>query len=106
MLLSRSRRWVNLRTTLSAYGRMAFTNYIGQSIIATWFFYGYGLGCFGSVSRVEQLGVVILIWALQLTFSPLWLRYFRFGPLEWIWRTGAYLHFQPMRRKPDQATER
>ncbi len=98
MLVCRSKRFSKVHHVLSSYGRMAFTNYIGQTVIATWIFYGYGLGWFGSVSRVEQLGVVLVIWTVQLTLSPLWLRYFRFGPLEWVWRTGTYMKFQPIRR--------
>lgn len=99
MLMCQSDLFAKIRYVLSCYGRLAFTNYIGQSILATFIFYGYGLGWFGSVSRVEQIGVVLFIWAIQLTFSPIWLRYFKFGPLEWVWRSGVYAKFQPMLRR-------
>jgi len=99
MLLSRAHSFSMVRHALSCYGRMAFTNYIGQSLMATCIFYGYGLGWFGSVSRLEQMGVVLVIWAVQLFFSVIWLLYFRLGPLEWIWRVGTYLQFQPLRRR-------
>lgn len=96
--------WVNsgkLRTgigTLAAVGRMAMTNYLMQTILCTAFFYGWGLGYFERLSRAELLGVVAVVWALQLAWSPLWLRYFRFGPAEWAWRSATYGRLQPMRR--------
>jgi len=88
-----------VKSVLGAYGRTAFTNYIGQSVLATFVFYGYGLGWFGSLERTGQVGVVAAIWALQLTISPIWLRYFKFGPLEWVWRSGVYKQLQPMLRR-------
>jgi uncharacterized protein len=87
-----------VKSALSAYGQTAFTNYIGQSVLATFVFYGYGLGWFGQLDRIEQMGVVAAIWAVQLVFATVWLRFFKFGPLEWLWRTGAYLKAQPMLR--------
>ncbi|TKX75096.1 DUF418 domain-containing protein [Halorubrum sp. GN11_10-6_MGM] len=82
---------------LAAVGRTAFTNYLLQTVIATTIFYGHGLGLFGSVSRVEAMGIVVAIWAVQIPLSVLWLRYFRFGPVEWVWRTLTYGEAQPMR---------
>jgi uncharacterized protein len=85
------KQWFAAVTKRLAYvGRMAFTNYISQSIICTFIFYGFGLGLFGSVERWQQLLIVLCIWALQLTWSPLWLESFRYGPLEWLWRTLTY----------------
>jgi uncharacterized protein len=68
-----------------------------QSLIATTLFYGYGVGLFGALDRVGLCGVVLAIWALQLWYSPLWLRAFRFGPAEWLWRSLTYGAPQPMR---------
>ena len=82
---------------LAAVGRTAFTNYLLQTVVATTIFYGHGLGLFGSVSRVEAMGIVVAIWAVQVPLSVLWLRYFRFGPVEWVWRTLTYGEAQPMR---------
>jgi len=98
MLVCRAVALRPVHFVLGAYGRMAFTNYIGQSLLATWVFYGYGLGRFGMMDRVEQAGVVLAIWAVQLTLSPIWLHFFRYGPLEWVWRSGVYGRPQPMRR--------
>ncbi|QRV14081.1 DUF418 domain-containing protein [Haloterrigena salifodinae] len=81
---------------LAAVGRTAFSNYILQTVLATSIFYGHGLGLFGRLTRVEALGVVLLVWAVQLPLSVLWLRYFRFGPLEWLWRVLTYGERQPL----------
>jgi uncharacterized protein len=99
MLFVQSPFGCRIKSVLGAYGRTAFTNYIGQTLLATFVFYGYGLGLFGSMDRVGQFGIVIAIWAVGLTISPIWLNYFQFGPLEWVWRSGAYKELQPMRRK-------
>jgi uncharacterized protein len=89
-----------LQKALAAVGRTALTNYLLQTLLATFVFYGHGLGLFGSVSRVEQLLVVLIIWTIELVMSPLWLRYFRFGPAEWLWRSLTYWHVQPLRVQP------
>ncbi|MHC4109133.1 MAG: DUF418 domain-containing protein, partial [Planctomycetota bacterium] len=70
---------------LAAVGRMALTNYLMQTIICTTIFYGHGFAQFGEFSRVEQLLTVLGVFALQLIVSPIWLRFFRFGPFEWLW---------------------
>jgi uncharacterized protein len=99
MLVCRAgQRWAAVTGPLAAVGRLAFTNYLLQSILCTLIFYGHGLGLFGRVSRVGQLGVVLGVWALQLALSPLWLRHFRMGPAEWLWRCLTYLEPPPMRR--------
>jgi uncharacterized protein len=83
---------------LAAVGRMAFSNYIFHTVVATTIFYGHGLGLFGSVERTGQAAIVLGIWAVQLIASPIWLRHFQFGPLEWVWRSLTYGARQPMRR--------
>ncbi len=82
---------------LAAVGRTAFTNYLLQTVLATSIFYGHGLGLFGQLSRVELLGVVVLIWAIQIALSMWWLSRFQFGPVEWVWRTLTYRTRQPLR---------
>ncbi len=86
-----------LTSRLAAVGRMAFSNYISQTILCTTIFYGYGLGLFDRFGRVELMGFVVSIWILQLAVSPFWLKRFRFGPLEWLWRTLTYGSAQPFR---------
>ncbi|MBP1921978.1 uncharacterized protein J2751_000983 [Halorubrum alkaliphilum] len=85
--------------TFAAVGRTAFTNYLLQTVVATSVFYGHGLGYFGTVSRVEMLGFVVVVWIGQLVLSVLWLRVFRFGPVEWLWRTLTYGEKQPIRKE-------
>jgi uncharacterized protein len=86
-----------LTARLAAVGRMALTNYLVQSLIGTSLFYGYGLGLFGKVDRPGLWLIVLAVWALQLWYSPLWLSRFRFGPMEWLWRSLTYMKPQPMR---------
>lgn len=83
---------------LGAVGRMALTNYIMQSVISTLIFYGHGLGQFARLGRAELLLVVLGIWAVQLIWSLPWLSQFRFGPLEWLWRSLTYGRAQRFRR--------
>lgn len=77
-------------------GRMAFTNYLAQSLIFGWIFYGYGLGLFGRLGVAEALAIGIVVYAGQVWFSAWWLRRYRYGPLEWLWRTSMYGVRQPM----------
>lgn len=79
-------------------GQMAFTNYLAQSLLCGLYFYGIGFGMFGQLQRYELYYVVAVVWALQIIWSHIWLRYFRFGPLEWAWRSLTYWKRQPMRK--------
>ncbi len=83
---------------VAAAGRAAFTNYLGTSIVMTTIFYGYGFGLFGKVGRWELLFFVFGMWAIMLLWSLPWLLRFRYGPLEWIWRSLARRQLQPFRR--------
>jgi len=86
-----------LTSRLAAVGRMAFSNYISQTIICTTIFYGYGFGLFARYDRFRLMGFVLAVWIVQLVVSPIWLKRFRFGPLEWLWRTLTYGRVQPFR---------
>jgi len=90
MLICRSPHFQGFKKTLGAVGRMAFSNYILQSILCVFVFYGTGLGLFGSVERKYQVLIVMGIWIILLVISPLWLDRHRFGPLEWVWRRLTY----------------
>jgi uncharacterized protein len=95
---SRFLRWI------APLGRMAFTNYIIQSLVLGWIFYGYGLGQFGKLGLVTGLLLVFAIYISQVLFSIYWLKRFRYGPLEWLWRSLMY--GQPPRFRPNiQPTE-
>ena len=78
---------------------MAFTNYLATSIVMTSIFYGYGLGLFGELSRIELWLPVLAVWALMLLWSKPWLERFHYGPLEWLWRSLSRMELQPMRRR-------
>ena len=97
MLAFRSGLFGRLRRVLAAVGRMALTNYLMQTVICTTIFYGHGLGLFGYVERKYQIVVVLAVWAVQLIYSPIWLRHFRFGPAEWAWRSLTYGRRQSIR---------
>jgi uncharacterized protein len=87
-----------LQARLIAVGRTAFTCYILTSLLCTFIFYGHGLGLFGRVSRPGQVAVTVGVWIVLLIAAPWWLERFRFGPLEWLWRTLTYATRQPLRR--------
>jgi len=95
MLWCQSSRGSSLKGPMGAVGRTAFSNYILQTVICTLIFYGHGFGYFERVGRTGQLVIVFTIYAAQLVIAPLWLRHFRFGPLEWLWRSLTYGKRQP-----------
>lgn len=88
-------RW--LTKSLGAIGQMAFSNYIFHSVVTAFIFTGYGLALYGKLQRYQLYYVVFGIWIVQLIVSPIWLRHYRFGPLEWCWRSLTYWKRQPMR---------
>jgi uncharacterized protein len=88
-----------LQTALSAVGKLALSNYLIHTIICTTFFLGFGFGMFGKLQRHELYYVVLSIWVIQLIYSPIWLRYFKYGPAELAWRSLTYLKKQPFRNR-------
>jgi uncharacterized protein len=87
-----------LKRSLAAVGQMALTNYLTHTLVCTFIFNGWGLGQFGSWNRAQQTLLVLAIWAMQMVVSPWWLGRFRFGPMEWVWRSLTYGRLQPFRR--------
>ena len=98
MLICMAGKLKNLADRFAAAGRMAFTNYLMQGVICSFIFYGYGFGLVGKVERVWQILIVFAVWIFQLWYSPLWLKRFRFGPVEWLWRSLTYWKLQPMKK--------
>ena len=92
----RATGWLGSR--ISAAGRMAFSNYVGTSILMLFVFQGWALGLFGELTRPALYGVVLATWAIILVWSPAWLARYRFGPLEWLWRCLTYARIIPLRR--------
>jgi len=86
-----------LRIALAAVGQLALTNYLSQSIICNLIFMGFGLGLFGDLERYQVYFVVLAVWIFQILFSLFWLRFYRFGPAEWLWRSLTYQQSQPLK---------
>lgn len=87
-----------LKSSIGAVGQMALTNYLMHSIIFMFSFYGFGLGLFDTMSGVEMMQFAGLIFVAQMIISPLWLKSFRFGPFEWLWRSLTYGKRQPFKK--------
>lgn len=98
MMIAQSSRFVGIKKRFAAIGQMALTNYISQSVIGILIFHGIGLGLFGQVERIGQCVIVISVWIAQLLWSKPWLENYRFGPLEWLWRSLTYGKKQPMKK--------
>lgn len=90
---------------LGSMGRMSLTNYLAQTVVCTSIFNGHGLGLFGWIDRIGQFVLVLAIWSAQFCASSIWLKWFSFGPAEWIWRTATYRRAVPMLRRIDRVSD-
>jgi len=97
MLFIKSGILAFLQKALAAVGTMALTNYLMHSVITSIIFYGFGFGLYGQLQRYELYYIVFSIWIFQLIVSPIWLRYFQYGPVEWLWRSLTYQKRQPFK---------
>jgi len=86
-----------LRHALACVGQMALTNYLSQSFICNIIFMGFGFGLFAQLERHEIYYVVFGVWIFQLIFSTYWLKHYRFGPAEWLWRSLTYKKKQALK---------
>lgn len=93
---AKGEKWLN---TLAPYGRMALTNYVAQSLIGTLFLYGWGLGYLGKITNTYAFIIAIALIIAQAGLSKLWLKKYKYGPLEWLWRSLTFFKIFPMRRK-------
>lgn len=100
VLLSRRAGWSERLAPLATVGRMPLTNYLMQSVICTTLFYSYGLGLFGKVRPSLGLLLSLAIFLAQVAYSRWWMARFRFGPMEWLWRTLTYGRAPAMRGVP------
>ena len=80
------------------YGRMALTNYVFQSIVFTFILFGWGLGLIGELRQLYTFLIALVFIALQMWLSKVWLNYFKYGPLEWLWRSLTFLKVFPFRK--------
>ena len=101
LLYLHGREW-RLWRCLAAPGRMALTNYIGQSVCGMILFYGIGFGLGASAGLIDTELIAAAIFLLQMVFSLLWLSSFRFGSIEWFWRMLTYGKILPLRNKKEQ----
>jgi uncharacterized protein len=101
-----SSKFMFLKTAFCNVGRVALSNYLGQSLIMSLLAGGYGLGWYGRLTHAELLGLSLLVFIILVAFSTLWLRRYRYGPLEWLWRCGTYWKILPNKidRKGSSAT--
>lgn len=99
-LLSQSAAWQQRLAPLQAVGRMALTNYLMHSVVFTMLANGYGLGLYGRVGPSLGLLLTVAMFLAQIPLSAWWLSRYRFGPVEWLWRSLSYRGLQPMRREP------
>lgn len=83
--------WVKKITyVFTCLGKMAFTNYLLQNIFCSIFFFGFGFGMFGKFQYYQLYYIVFAIWIIQIVFSIIWLRFYKIGPFEWLWRRLTY----------------
>ena len=92
-------RWRRILSGLGDVGRMALTNYLAQSLVYLFVFYGFGLGLMRYGGALVCLLIAVPAFALQIGFSRWWLARYRFGPAEWLWRSATYGRWQPFRRE-------
>jgi len=90
LLAFQTQRGARLLAPLAATGRMALTTYLTQSVVSTFLFYSWGLGWFGRVGYTGMFAITVTLFALQMAASTWWLARYRFGPVEWVWRTLTY----------------
>jgi len=97
-MVYRGVRGEKLLAKFAPYGRMALTNYVLQSIIFTFIFFGWGLGMIGELRQLYTFLIALVFIVLQMWLSKLWLQHFRYGPLEWLWRSLTFLRVFPFRK--------
>lgn len=90
MLFIKSGIFNFLQKSLAAVGKLALSNYLMHSIVTSIIFYGDGFSLYGRLQRYELYYIVAALWIFQLIASPIWLRYYQYGPAEWIWRSLTY----------------
>jgi uncharacterized protein len=98
-LLYQNQAWRRVLMPFAAVGRMALTDYLMQSVLCTLFFYNTGTGWFGSIGPAKAWIPTVVLYSAQLVFSNIWLRHYRFGPMEYVWRVMTYGELPAMRKE-------
>ena len=91
--------WQQRLNAFAPYGRMALTNYVGQSVVFTFFLFGWGLGYIGELRQLYTFFIAIVFIALQMWLSKWWLKRYAYGPLEWLWRSLTFFKVYPLRKR-------
>ncbi|WP_010650054.1 DUF418 domain-containing protein [Oceanobacillus massiliensis] len=104
-LLAISKNGMKLIQPFAPVGRMALSNYLFQSAVSFILFYGIGFGLYGTIRPIEGIIIVLLLFIIQVLFSRWWFTKYRFGPMEWIWRSLTYNKVQPLRKRTVQRRE-
>lgn len=98
-LISNSKKLYSVLKYMANVGRLSLSNYLFQSIICTLLFYSYGLGLYGKVSYTTSTIMAVIIFLFQILFSAIWLKFYKMGPLEWIWRGFTYGRFPNLKKQ-------
>ncbi|MEZ2414230.1 DUF418 domain-containing protein [Muriicola sp. E247] len=98
VMIYRSEKWKRRLDSFTPYGRTALTNYVLQSIVGTFVFYGWGLGYIGKLSNTVSFALAILLIIAQILISKWWMKRFYYGPFEWLWRSLTFITIYPFRR--------
>ena len=106
VLLFQRPRWQALALRFAPVGRMALTSYLLQTVAGAFVFFGFGLGLLGRYGNSVAVPIGIAVVAVLTWLCPLWLRHFRFGPVEWAWRSLTWLRRQPFRISPELTVAR
>jgi uncharacterized protein len=96
VLLMNKEKWIKRFAPLAGIGKMALTTYLTQSIVGVFLFFHVGFGLFGKTTPAQNIGICMVIFALQIIFSTWWLKRFYYGPVEWLWRSATFLKWQPL----------
>ena len=99
VILYKKKRAGKFLRSFIPYGKMALTNYVFQSILGTFIFFGWGLGQLSNIPNRYSFLIAIAIIVLQMLLSKWWLRYFKYGPLEWVWRSLTFFKVFPFKRQ-------
>lgn len=102
MLLFQNTGFKKTISLIAPVGKMAFSNYVMQSLVGNFVFLGAGLGFFGQVGPVYFTFLGISFFIIQVIISTIWLKYFNYGPVEWVWRSATYKKWQPMKKNKGQ----
>lgn len=99
ILLYQKSKWQKRLSFFAPYGRMALTNYVSQAIVGSFLLFGWGLGLCEHIRTLYLFLIAIALVIVQMLACKIWLNHFKYGPLEWLWRSGTYLKIQPFRKE-------